>query len=44
MVLAAMLLTLYFYILVSHWIAFMTCGEKTAKAPVAAPDRSVTVE
>jgi hypothetical protein len=43
-VLAALLLTLYFYILVAHWIAFLTCGEETAKAPVAVPDRSVTVE
>jgi hypothetical protein len=39
-----MLLTLYFYILVSHWIAFMTCGEETATAPTAVPDRSVSVE
>ncbi len=38
------MLTLYFYIRVSHWITFMTCGEETAKAPVAAPDRSVTLE
>jgi hypothetical protein len=43
-VLAALLLTLYFYILVAHRIAFLTCGEETAKAPVAVPDRSVTVE
>ena len=44
-VLAALVLTLYFYILVAHWLAFLTSGgEKTAKAPVATSDRSVTVE
>jgi hypothetical protein len=39
-----MLLTLYFYILVAHWLAFMTHGEKAAKAPTAVPDRSVSLE
>jgi alpha-1,2-mannosyltransferase len=43
-VLAALSLTLYFYILVAHWLAFVTCGEETAGSPVAAPDGRVTVE
>ena len=43
-VLAALLLTFYFYILVAHWLAFLISREETAKAPVAASDRSVTVE
>jgi hypothetical protein len=43
-VLAALVLTLYFYILVAHWLAFLTHGEEAAKAPTAVADRSVSVE
>ena len=43
-VLAALALTLYFYILVAHWLAFLIYGEEIAKAPTAVPDRSVSVE
>ena len=43
-VLAALLLTLYFYMLVAHWLAFLISGEETAKAPVAASEQSVSVE
>ena len=43
-VLAALVLTLYFYILVAHWLAFLTHGEEAAKAPTTVPDRSVSVE
>jgi alpha-1,2-mannosyltransferase len=43
-VLAALALTLYFYILVAHWLAFLTHVEEAANAPTAVPDRSVSVE
>ena len=43
-VLAALLLSRYFYILVAHWLAFLTSREETANAPVAASDQSVPVE
>ena len=43
-VLAALALTLYFYILVAHWLAFLIYGEEIAKAPTAVPDWSVSVE
>ena len=43
-VVAALALTLYFCILVAHWLAFLTYGEEAAKASTAVPDRSVSVE
>jgi len=43
-VLAALVLTLYFYILVAHWLAFLTHGEEASKDLAAVPDRSVSVE
>ncbi len=43
-VVAALALTLYFYILVAHWLAFLTHGEEASKDLAAVPDRSVAVE
>lgn len=41
---APLVLTLYFCILVVYWLAFLACGEETAKAPTAVPDQSMAAE
>ena len=42
---AALALTLYFYILITHWLAFLTHNEKVAKeAATLGTDQSVSAE
>jgi alpha-1,2-mannosyltransferase len=41
---APLVLTLYLCILVVYWLAFLACGEETAKAPTAVPDQSMAAE
>lgn len=44
-VVAALALTFYFYVLVAHWIAFLTYGERAARDPArTGADRSVPEE